>query len=120
MLHPDPLEQKAISPVNTTSSPPPNGPAAYTAVIARHKITIAALGVIGLALALLHGTVLADRSYESHAKVLVRPVTDAVSPQGIDRMVAMGTEREIATSAAVAAIIKERLQSGEPLAAVQK
>lgn len=106
----------------TSSSPRPNGPAQYVAVVARHKIVVAAFGVFGLVLALLHATVVADRQYESHARVLVRPVFDgpAVPGGGIDRMVLMGTERELATSAAAAAFIRERLQSREPLATVQR
>ncbi len=90
------------------------------AVLARHKLTIIALTVAGTALSLLHATVLAKPTYESHAKVLVRPVTDAVSPPGIDRLVAMGTEREIATSHVVASIVKERLQAHEPVERVQR
>jgi capsular exopolysaccharide synthesis family protein len=107
--------------VKSTPSAPPTGSANdYTAVIARHKATIAALTVAAMALALLHATVVASSTYESHAKVLVRPVTDAVTPPGIDRMVAMGTEREIATSAEVVTVVKERLQSREPVGRLQR
>ncbi|MEW6473828.1 MAG: polysaccharide biosynthesis tyrosine autokinase [Actinomycetota bacterium] len=83
-------------------------------------MTIAALTVAAMALALLHATVVARSTYESHAKVLVRPVTEAVTPAGIGRMVAMGTEREIATSVAVVTIVKEQLQSREPVERLQR
>ena len=106
--------------MNSTSSPP-TGPAAdHAAVIARHKLTVVALTVGATTLGLLHATVLTEPIYESHAKVLVRPVTEAVSPPGIDRLVAMGTEREVVTSHVVASIVKERLQSGEPVERLQR
>jgi len=92
----------------------------YTVVIARHKLTIAALTLAAIAVALFHATVLATTTYESHVKLLVRPVTEAVAPAGIDRLVVMGTERELATSAAVAAIVKERLESAEPVERLQR
>ena len=89
------------------------------AVVARHKLTIAALTVAATALGLLHATIVATPTYASHAKVLVRPVTDTVTPAA-SRIVAMGTEREIATSATVAAIVKGRLQSAEPVQRLQR
>ncbi|HET9773279.1 MAG TPA: P-loop NTPase, partial [Acidimicrobiia bacterium] len=85
----------------------------------RHRLGIAACTLAGLAAALFYSVVLATPSYVSHAEILVRPVTGAVSTQ-VDRAVAMGTEREIATSGRVARLAQDRLQSVEPVAAFRK
>jgi capsular exopolysaccharide synthesis family protein len=113
-------DRESVFPVNSTSSAPPAQPAPhYATVIARHRLTIAALTVAVTALGLWQATIVATPTYTSRAKVLVRPISDAVTPAA-SRMVAMGTEREIATSATVAAIVKERLQSIEPVQRLQR
>ena len=107
--------------MNTASAAPPAVPMAdHMSVIARHQLALAVCVLSGLALALFYSVAVAKPSYVSHAKVLVRPVTGAVNPQGIDKLVAMGTEREIATSGRVALLVKQRLRSAESVVSVQK
>ena len=69
----------------------------YLSVIRRRKLLIAAMTLAGLALALFYSVAVAKPSFVSTAKVLVRPITADVTPQGVDKLVIMGTEREIAT-----------------------
>ena len=83
----------------------------YLSVIRRRKLLIAAMTLAGLALALFYSVAVAKPSYVSHAKVLVRPITTDVTPQGVDKLIVMGTEREIATSTDVATIAKDRMKS---------
>ena len=93
--------------------------AGYATVLARRKFLVAIAGLAGLALALSYSVAVAKPSYVSHAKVLVRPVTDDVTSQGADRLVTMGTEREISSSATVALLVKDRLRSTRSVAALQ-
>ncbi|MEW6476398.1 MAG: polysaccharide biosynthesis tyrosine autokinase [Actinomycetota bacterium] len=83
----------------------------YMSVIRRRKLLIAAMTLAGLALALFYSVAVAKQSYVSNAKVLVRPITSDVTPDNVERLVVMGTEREIATSADVATIAKERMKA---------
>jgi len=92
----------------------------YISVIRRRKLLIAAMTLAGLALALFYSVAVAKPSYVSHAKVLVRPITTDVSPQAPDRLIVMGTERDIATSTDVATIAKDRLKSPAPVTTLQK
>ena len=92
----------------------------YVSVIRRRKLLIAAMTLAGLALALFYSVAVAKPSYVSHAKVLVRPITSDVTPQGVDKLIVMGTEREIATSADVTTIAKERMKSPATISALQR
>ncbi|MDQ1567069.1 MAG: hypothetical protein QOF96_1949, partial [Actinomycetota bacterium] len=92
----------------------------YLSVIRRRKLLIAAMTLAGLALALFYSVAVAKPSYVSHAKVLVRPITTDVTPQGVDKLIIMGTEREIATSTDVATIAKDRMKSAAPVTAIQQ
>jgi capsular exopolysaccharide synthesis family protein len=93
---------------------------AYVAVIIRQRLVIASLTLAGVVLALFYSIVVADPTYASHAKVLVRPITSDVTPQSVDKLVVMGTERELATSATVALRAKEQLHSADSVAVFQK
>ncbi len=92
----------------------------YMSVIRRRKLLIAAMTLAGLALALFYSVAVAKPSYVSTAKVLVRPITSDVTPQGVDKLIVMGTEREIATSADVTTIAKERMKSPATISALQR
>jgi succinoglycan biosynthesis transport protein ExoP len=92
----------------------------YISVIRRRKLLIAAMTLAGLALALFYSVAVAKPSYVSSAKVLVRPITSDVTPQNVDRLIVMGSEREIATSTDVSTIAKERMKSTAPVTALQK
>ena len=92
----------------------------YISVIRRRKLLIAAMTLAGLALALFYSVAVAKPSYVSHAKVLVRPITADVAPPNVDRLIVMGTERDIATSIDVASLAKERMKSTAPVTALQK
>ena len=50
----------------------------------------------------------------------MRPITSDVTPQGVDKLIVMGTEREIATSTDVATIAKDRMKSTAPINAITK
>ena len=88
--------------------------------MARQWITVATATLVGLTIALMYSIALAQPWYTSHTKVLVRPITEALAPQGIDRLVVMGTEREIVTSATVLARLGQRLGTENSPAAVQR
>jgi capsular exopolysaccharide synthesis family protein len=92
----------------------------YVSIIQRRKLLIAAMTLAGLALALFYSVAIAKPSYVSSAKVLVRPITSDVSPQNVDRLIVMGTEREIATSTDVATIAKDLMKSPLPVNALKK
>ena len=92
----------------------------YLSVIRRRKLLIAAMTLAGLALALFYSVAVATPSYVSHAKVLVSPITTDVTPQSVDKLVIMGTEREIATSTNVATIAKDRMKSTAAVTDLQK
>src|SRR5207237_68376 len=92
----------------------------YLSVIRRRKLLIAAMTLAGLALALFYSVAVANPSYVSDAKVLVRPITADVTPQAPDKLIVMGTEREIVTSTDVATIAKDRMKSTAPIDALQK
>ena len=92
----------------------------YVSVIRRRKLLIAAMTLAGLALALFYSVAVAKPSYVSHAKVLVRPITTDVTPQALDKLIVMGTEREIATSTDVATIAKDRMKSTAPVDRLQQ
>ncbi|MFG2355930.1 hypothetical protein [Streptomyces sp. NPDC048521] len=79
----------------------------------RYRGTIALAVALALLGALLLG-LLGGRSYTSTGEVLVRSTTDPFSPFGVsvDNQVSMGTERQIALSAGVAARAAKTL--GEP------
>jgi len=80
-------------------------------VLLRRKLLIAAVTLAGLTAALFYSVALATPSYRSTAAVLVRPITSAVAPQGVDQLVVMGTEREAAVTGDVAALAKMALAS---------
>ncbi len=92
----------------------------YLSVIRRRKLLIAAMTLAGLALALFYSVAVATPSYVSHAKVLVSPITTDVTPQSVDKLVIMGSEREIATSTNVALIAKDRMKSTASVTDLQK
>lgn len=81
----------------------------YLSVLRRRKMLIAVTTLAGLALALFYSVVLATPTYVSGADVQVRPVSTEIVPDNLDRLVNMGTEREIARSDDVAALAKEKL-----------
>ena len=92
----------------------------YLSVIRRRKLLIAAMTLAGLALALFYSVAVAKPSYVSDAKVLVSPITTDVTPAGVDKLIVMGTEREIATSTDVATIAKDRMKSTAPVTTLQQ
>src|SRR5438552_10450736 len=92
----------------------------YLSVIRRRKLLIAAMTLAGLALALFYSVAVATPSYVSHAKVLVSPITTDVTPASPDKLIIMGTEREIATSTNVATIAKDRMKSTATITTLQK
>jgi capsular exopolysaccharide synthesis family protein len=92
----------------------------YLSIIQRRKLLIAAMTLAGLALALFYSVAIAKPSYVSSAKVLVRPITSDVTPQNVDRLIVMGTEREIATSTDVATIAKDLMKSPLAVNALKK
>ena len=81
----------------------------YLSVIRRRKVLIAVSTLIGLGLALFYSVVVATPKYSSEADVQVRPVSTEVIPSNLDRLVNMGTERELARSDDVAQLTKNRL-----------
>jgi capsular exopolysaccharide synthesis family protein len=92
----------------------------YMSVIRRRKLLIAAMTLAGLALALFYSVAVAKPSYVSNSKVLVRPITSDVTPQNVDRLVIMGSERELATSDDVAQLAKERMKSDATISSLKK
>lgn len=92
----------------------------YMSVIRRRKLLIAAMTLAGLALALFYSVAVAKPSYVSNAKVLVRPITPDVTPQNPDRLIIMGSEREIATSTDVAVMARDRINPNASEIALKK
>lgn len=93
--------------------------AAYTAVLNRQRVLIAAMVLLGLLVASIYALGIARPSYVSHAKVWVRPIAPVLAPQ-VDKAVAMGTERELARSASVAARALQRLGSKDAPGSLQR
>jgi len=87
--------------------------------VRRHKLLLVALTVVGVAAGLFYGTAVAKPSYTSTATVLVTPITPNVSPAGVDQLVAMGTEQQIAESTAVADLAKARLKTTQTVTDLQ-
>lgn len=115
-------EKKAIPPVNTKSSPETSVEMGdYLSVIRRRKLLIAVITLAGLALALFYSLVLATPTYVSESEVQVRPITvDAFSEVNVERVVNMGTEREITRSDDVAQLARSRLKWATSLVDLQK
>src|SRR5207245_2159885 len=85
----------------------------YLAVIARKKFVLFVSVVVGVALALGYSYGIASPAYSSQASVLVQPVLDRPfnpGTGGIDKSLNMGTEKTVATSTAVAQIVKDTLK----------
>jgi len=85
----------------------------YVAVLARRKLVLLAGVVLGVAAALGYSYGIATPAYVSQASVLVRPVVDRPfnpGTAGIDKTLNMGTEKTVATSNAVAQIVKDTLK----------
>ncbi len=102
--------KKAIPPVSTSfASEPSVEMGDYFSVIRRRKVLIAVMTLIGLGLALFYSVALAKEKYVSESDVNVRPVTTSVVVENIDRLLNMGTERELARSDDVAQLAKARL-----------
>jgi capsular exopolysaccharide synthesis family protein len=80
-------------------------------VFRRRKLLVAAVALAGLAAGLFYSVAIVTPSYRSTAAVLVRPITAAVTPAGVDQLVAMGSEREVAASGEVATLAKARLKT---------
>ena len=87
----------------------------YLSVLRRRKGLIAVMTLAGLALALFYSMVLATPTYVSGSDVQVRPVSTDIVPANLDRLVNMGTEREIARSDDVANLAKSKLSWGEDM-----
>jgi polysaccharide biosynthesis transport protein len=95
----------------------------YLAVLARRKLMLLVSVVVGVSLALGYSYGIAKPSYSSQASVLVTPVLDRpFSPGtgGIDKAVNMGTEKTLATSTAVAQIVKDTLKLPDDVTVVAK
>jgi capsular exopolysaccharide synthesis family protein len=88
-------------------------------VLRRRKMVVAAVTLAGLTAGLFYSVGIVIPSYRSTAAVLVSPITAAVTPPGVDQLVAMGTEREVAASGAVAALAKNRLQTNQTVEQLQ-
>ena len=85
----------------------------YLAVLARRKFVLIASVMAGVALAVGYSYGIATPAYVSQASVLVRPVLDRPfnpGTGGIDKALNMGTEKTVATSNAVAQIVKDKLK----------
>src|SRR5205085_955076 len=85
----------------------------YLAVLARRKLVLFVSVVVGIALALGYSYGIAQPAYASQASVLVNPVLDRPfnpGTGGIDKALNMGTEKTLATSTAVAQIVKDTLK----------
>jgi capsular exopolysaccharide synthesis family protein len=85
----------------------------YIAVLARRKLVLLAGIVLGVAAAVGYSYGIATPAYVSQAEVLVRPVVDRPfnpGTAGIDKALNMGTEKTVATSNAVAQIVKDTLK----------
>jgi succinoglycan biosynthesis transport protein ExoP len=85
----------------------------YIAVLSRRKFVLFASVVVAVSLALGYSYGIAKPSYASQATVLARPVLDhPFNPGtgGIDKALNMGTEKTVATSNAVAQIVKDTLK----------
>jgi polysaccharide biosynthesis transport protein len=85
----------------------------------RRKLLVATTIVVGMAAGLVYGTVVVKPSYTSTAMVLVTPITPDVTPSGVDQLVAMGTEQQIAESTAVASLAKSRLKTTRAVTQLQ-
>ena len=85
----------------------------YVAVLARRKLVLLVAVLLGVAAAVGYSYGIATPAYVSQASVLVRPVLDRPfnpGTGGIDKAVNMGTEKTVATSNAVAQIVKDTLK----------
>jgi len=85
----------------------------YVAVLARQKFLVLVVTLVGVALALGYSYGIAGPAYSSQATVLVRPVLDRPfnpGTGGIDKVLNMGTEKTLATSTAVAQMVKDTLK----------
>src|SRR5438067_388063 len=85
----------------------------YVAVLARRKLVLLIAVLLGAAAAVGYSYGIATPAYVSQASVLVRPVLDRPfnpGTGGIDKAVNMGTEKTVATSNAVAQIVKDTLK----------
>jgi capsular exopolysaccharide synthesis family protein len=85
----------------------------------RRKLMVAFMVVAGVAAGLFYGTTVLKPSYTSTATVLVTPITPDISPSGVDQLVAMGTEQQIAESTAVATLAKARLKTPQTVTDLQ-
>jgi capsular exopolysaccharide synthesis family protein len=85
----------------------------------RRKLLLVALTLLGVAAGLSYGTAVVKPSFTSTATVLVTPITPDISPAGVDQLVAMGTEQQIAESTAVAALAKGRLKTTQTVTDLQ-
>ena len=85
----------------------------YLAVLGRRKLVLVGCVALGVAAAAGYSYGIATPAYVSQAEVLVRPVVDRPfnpGTGGIDKAINMGTERTVATSNAVAQIVKDQLK----------
>ncbi|HEY4410512.1 MAG TPA: hypothetical protein VGO87_11580 [Acidimicrobiia bacterium] len=93
----------------------------YVAVLARRKLVLFLSVVVGVAAAIGYSYGIATPAYVSQASVLVRPVVDRPfnpGTGGIDKAINMGTEKTVATSNAVAQIVKDTLKLPDDLTTI--
>jgi capsular exopolysaccharide synthesis family protein len=85
----------------------------YAAVLRRRKFVIAASTLVGVALTFAYSYGIAQPSYVSQTELVVKPVVGNpfhLGAGGVDKAVNMGTEKAIATSSAVAQLVKNKLK----------
>jgi Mrp family chromosome partitioning ATPase len=108
--------------VSIRTSPPDVAIGDYIAVLRRHKLMVGSLAFLGLCATLLYSLALATPVYVSHAEVLVKPVlTDPFDASSAsDKVLNMGTERELVKSGAVAQKVKEELNLSDSISSLQR
>lgn len=92
----------------------------YLSVIRRRKLLIAVITLVGFGLALFYSVVLATPTYVSASQVFVRPITGPFAEVNLDRVLVMGTERELVRSDAVAQMVIERLKTTDDITKIQR
>ena len=95
----------------------------YLSVLRRRKLLIAAFTLLGLGMALFYSMAIATPIYTSNAQVLVRPVLNDpfdASSASADKVLNMGTERELVKSDTVAMTVKEKLNITDSISSLHR
>jgi tyrosine-protein kinase len=95
----------------------------YLSVLRRRKLLISTLTLLGLGMALFYSMAIATPIYTSQSQVLVRPVLNDpfdASAAAADKVLNMGTERELVKSDSVAMKVKERLNISDSISKLHR